>query len=551
VLHSKLTKVSNKNSNKKSEKLNVAPKSLTHKEIMFVLSGLMVGLLLAALDQTIVSTALKSIVEDFDGLTHYTWVVTAYLLTSTASTPLYGKISDLYGRRPVFQFAIITFLIGSFAAGAATSMEQLIAFRAIQGLGAGGLMSLTFVIIGDIVSPRERGKYQGYFGGVWGLSSVAGPLLGGYFSDHAQILGVTGWRWIFYINLPFGIAALIITSISLHIPKVKREHSIDYLGALLLVSGVSSLLLGISVYGPQDGWQNSKTLLTIAAATVLILLFIFQESRAKEPIIPLTLFKNHTFSVTSVMAFIIGAGMFGAIIMLPLYLQIVKGDSATSAGLKLIPFMIGIVSMSVVSGKLITKHGHYKRFPIIGLSLMTIGLFMLSTLTETTAFWKLAIYGILVGAGLGLSMQTIVIALQNSVDFRDLGVATSANTFFRSIGATMGVALFGTVYASRLAHNLPIEVEKIRATNPVALVGATPEKFAALEENTAVLQSFTPELQAGIVHAFVNSFHVVFLTAVPITIIGFFIAFMLRETPLRTGAGHQAAKEEAAGEALG
>ena len=543
--------MSNKNSNKKSEKLQVAPKSLTHKEIMFVLSGLMVGMLLAALDQTIVSTALKSIVEDFDGLAHYTWVVTAYLLTSTASTPLYGKISDLYGRRPVFQFAIITFLIGSFAAGAATSMEQLIAFRAVQGLGAGGLMSLTFVIIGDIISPRERGKYQGYFGGVWGLSSVAGPLLGGYFSDHAQILGITGWRWIFYINLPFGIAALIITSISLHIPKVKREHSIDYLGALLLVSGVSSLLLGISVYGPQDGWGTSKTLLSITAAIVLILLFIVQESRAKEPILPLTLFKNHTFSVTSVMAFIIGAGMFGAIIMLPLYLQIVKGDSATSAGLKLIPFMIGIVTMSIVSGKLISKHGHYKRYPIIGLALMSIGLFMFSTLTETTAFWELSIYAILIGAGLGFSMQTIVIALQNAVEFRDLGVATSANTFFRSIGATMGVALFGTVYASRLSNNLPIEIEKLRASNPAALVGSTPEKFAALEENTAVLKSFTPELQAGIVNAFVNSFHVVFLTAVPITVIGFFIAFMLRETPLRTGAGHQAAKEEAAGEALG
>ena len=533
-----------------SDKNNVAPKTLTHKEIMFVLSGLMVGMLLAALDQTIVSTALKRIVEDFNGLEHYTWVVTAYLLTSTASTPLYGKISDLYGRRPVFQFAIITFLIGSFAAGAATSMTQLIAFRAVQGLGAGGLMSLTFVIIGDIVSPRERGKYQGYFGGVWGLSSVAGPLLGGYFSDHAQILGVTGWRWIFYINLPFGIAALIITSISLHIPKIKREHSIDYLGALLLVSGVSALLLGISVYGPQDGWQTSKTLITLAAALALVLLFILQESRAKEPILPLALFKNHTFSVTSFMAFIIGAGMFGAIIMLPLYLQIVKGDSATSAGLKLIPFMIGIVAMSIVSGKLITKHGHYKRFPIIGLALMTVGLAMLSTLTETTAFWKLAIYAILVGAGLGLSMQTIVIALQNSVEFRDLGVATSANTFFRSIGATMGVALFGTVYASRLAHNLPIEIEKIKASNPAALVGATPEKFEALKENTAVLQSFTPELQVGIVHAFVNSFHVVFLTAVPITVIGFFVAFMLRETPLRTGAGHQTAKDEAAGEAL-
>ena len=533
-----------------SNKNNIAPKTLTHKEIMFVLSGLMVGMLLAALDQTIVSTALKSIVEDFDGLTHYTWVVTAYLLTSTASTPLYGKISDLYGRRPVFQFAIITFLIGSFAAGAATSMTQLIAFRAIQGLGAGGLMSLTFVIIGDIISPRERGKYQGYFGGVWGLSSVAGPLLGGYFSDHAQILGVTGWRWIFYINLPFGIAALIITSMSLHIPKVKREHSIDYLGALLLVSGVSALLLGISVYGPQDGWQASKTLLTLAAALVLILFFIFQENRAKEPILPLTLFKNHTFSVTSVMAFIIGAGMFGAIIMLPLYLQIVKGDSATSAGLKLIPFMIGIVTMSIVSGKMITKHGHYKRFPIIGLALMTVGLAMLSTLTESTPFWQLSIYSILIGAGLGFSMQTIVIALQNSVDFRDLGVATSANTFFRSIGATMGVALFGTVYASRLAHNLPIEIEKLRASNPVALVGATPEKFEALKENTAVLQTFSPELQVGIINAFVNSFHIVFLTAVPVTVIGFFIAFMLHETPLRTGVGHQAAKEEAVGEAL-
>ena len=355
---------------KKPEALQVR----THKEIMFVLSGLMVGMLLAALDQTIVSTALKKIVEDFDGLTHYTWVVTAYLLTSTASTPLYGKISDLYGRRPVFQFAIITFLIGSFASGAAASMTQLIAFRAVQGLGAGGLMALTFIIIGDLVSPRERGKYQGYFGAVWGLSSVAGPLLGGFFSDHTQILGVTGWRWIFYINLPFGIAALIITSASLHIPKVVREHKIDYLGAFLLVSGISSLLMGISVYGPQDGWTNNRTLTALAIALAIILGFIYQESRTSEPILPLNLFKNHTFTITSILGFIIGAGMFGAIVMLPLYLQVVKGDSATSAGLKLIPFMMGIVSMSITSGKLITKHGHYKRYPIIGLTLMTIGI---------------------------------------------------------------------------------------------------------------------------------------------------------------------------------
>ena len=246
-----------------SEKKNLSQtksEPLSHKEIMFVLSGLMMGMLLAALDQTIVSTALKRIVEDFNGLTHYTWVVTAYLLTSTASTPLYGKISDLYGRRQVFQFAIVTFLIGSFAAGAATSMTQLIAFRAIQGLGAGGLMALTFVIIGDIVSPRDRGKYQGYFGAVWGLSSVAGPLLGGFFSDSGKIFGIAGWRWIFYINLPVGIAALVITSASLHIPTVMREHKIDYFGALLLVTGVSSLLLAISFYGPENGWTDKSTL---------------------------------------------------------------------------------------------------------------------------------------------------------------------------------------------------------------------------------------------------------------------------------------------------
>ncbi len=253
---------------------NTETKEHTHREIMIILSGLMTGMLLAALDQTIVSTALKSIVEDFKGLDHYTWVVTAYLLTSTASTPLYGKISDLYGRRIVFQFAIVTFLIGSFLAGASQNMTELIAFRAIQGLGAGGLMALTFVIIGDIVPPRERGRYQGYFGAVWGLSSVAGPLLGGFFSDHATILGITGWRWIFYINLPFGILALVITSAVLHIPKIKREHKIDYLGALLLVASVTLTLLAVSIYGPQDGWTNKTTLTYLGIGILLAVLFI-------------------------------------------------------------------------------------------------------------------------------------------------------------------------------------------------------------------------------------------------------------------------------------
>ena len=534
-----------------------APKSgessgpLTHKEIMIVLSGLMTGMLLAALDQTIVSTALKNIVEDFNGLNHYTWVVTAYLLTSTASTPLYGKISDLYGRRPVFQFAIITFLIGSFLAGASQNMTQLIFTRALQGLGAGGLMALTFVIIGDIVSPRERGKYQGYFGAVWGLSSVAGPLLGGFFSDHATILGITGWRWIFYINIPFGILALVITSAVLHIPKVKREHKIDYFGALILVFAVSAVLLAVSVYGPEDGWTDSRTLTVFALGLFLTLLFLWQETRAKEPILPLRLFKNHTFSLTSALGFIIGAGMFGAIVMLPLYLQVVKGNSATAAGLKLIPLMLGIVSMSIFSGKKITTTGKYKIFPIAGAGIMTIGLILMSTLNETTSFGVLSIYAILVGAGLGLSMQTIVIALQNSVDFQDMGIATSSNTFFRSLGGAFGTAIFGTIFSNRIAYYLQDNIATLQSTEPQSLAGFDASKLDLITTNTSIITTLPPTIRDTVLHSFAQTFHVVFLAAAPITFIGFVLAFFLKEKPLQSSTAHHAAKAEAAGEAVG
>jgi EmrB/QacA subfamily drug resistance transporter len=526
-------------------------KEHTHKEIMVILGGLMTGMLLAALDQTIVSTALKSIVEDFNGLNHYTWVVTAYLLTSTASTPLYGKISDIYGRRVVFQFAIVTFLIGSFLAGASQNMTELIGFRAIQGLGAGGLMALTFVIIGDIVPPRERGRYQGYFGAVWGLSSVAGPLLGGFFSDNATILGITGWRWIFYINIPFGIAALIITSAVLHIPKVKRDHTIDYLGALLMVTAVSSTLLAVSIYGPERGWSDSTTVTYITVGILLTLIFLIWEGKAKEPILPLSLFKNHTFSLTSALGFIIGAGMFGAIVMLPLYLQVVKGDTATEAGLKLIPFMLGIVSTSIYSGKAITKHGHYKRFPIIGTVVMTIGILLMSTLGTSTPFWQLSIYAILVGAGLGLSMQTIVIALQNSVDFKDMGVATSSNTFFRSLGSVFGTAIFGTILSNRLGHYLIVGREELAASNPTAALSFNESDIDKITQNTSVISQLPPEAQATALDAFVNSFHVVFIVAAPITALGFLLALFLRETPLRTNKDYAAAREEAAGESIG
>ena len=537
--------------NSPSEAGSGAPvKAHTHREIMIILGGLMTGLLLAALDQTIVSTALKTIVIDLHGLKEYTWVVTAYLLTSTASTPLYGKISDLYGRRITFQFAIVTFLIGSFLAGASQNMNQLIATRALQGLGAGGLMALTFVIIGDIVPPRERGRYQGYFGAVWGLSSVAGPLLGGFFSDHHTILGLTGWRWIFYINLPFGILALVITSAVLHIPRVKREHSIDYFGALLLVSAVTTILLSIAVYGPEYGWLDSRTIAYLVVGLALAGGFLYWEGKAKEPILPLRLFKNHTFSLTSALGAVIGAGMFGAIVMLPLYLQIVKNNTATTAGLKLIPLMLGIVSTSIFSGKRITTTGHYKKFPVMGTFIMTVGILLMTTLTRNTPYWQLSIYAIIVGAGLGLSMQTIVIALQNSVDFADMGVATSSNTFFRSLGSVFGTALFGAVLNNRLTHYMASGFTDLATKQPSAMVGVnlsqrgltdiitSPQKYATVVHNTAL-------------DAYVNSFHIVFYAAAPVTALGFILALSLRELPLRTSHDYAAAREEAAGEAIG
>jgi EmrB/QacA subfamily drug resistance transporter len=527
----------------------------SHKEIMLVLSGLMVGMLLAALDQTIVSTALKTIVIDLHGLNHYTWVVTAYLLTSTASTPLYGKISDLYGRRPVFQFAIVTFLLGSFAAGIANTMTELIAFRAVQGLGAGGLMALTFVIIGDLVSPRERGKYQGYFGAVWGLSSVAGPLLGGFFSDHHLL--IAGWRWIFYINLPFGIAALIITSMHLHIPLHRREHKIDYLGALLMVLGISSLLTAVSIYGPENhatdhsvGWTGSKTIIAFVLAALFTAAFIFQESRASEPVLPLRLFKDHTVNLTSIVGFIIGAGMFGAIVMLPLYYQVVKNNSATISGLKLIPFMLGIVGLSITSGRLIAKTGKYKRWPVIGLFIMGTGVLLLSTIGVSTSFWNIALYSIMIGAGLGMAMQNIVIALQNAVEMKDIAVATSANTFFRSIGSTIGVAIFGTIYGDALTRYVTKGVGTLVKSQPALAAAVTPQSMSATMQNPNLLYKpgVPAVLRDTILHSYTQAFHVVFLVAAPVCYLGFVVVLFLREHPLRTSAAAQKAREEAAGE---
>jgi EmrB/QacA subfamily drug resistance transporter len=496
---------------------------------MTIMSGLMTGILLAALDQTIVSTALKSIVEDFNGLEHYTWVVTAYLLTSTAVTPLYGKISDIYGRRPVYLFAIGTFLLGSLLAGAAASMTQLILFRAIQGIGAGGLFALSFIIIGDIVSPRERGKYQGLFGAVWGVSSVAGPLLGGFFADQGEILGITGWRWIFYINIPFGILALLVTSSVLHIPRANVKHAIDYLGALFMVIGVAAILLAISVTGPVDGWLHPYTLSYFAIAILFTALFIWWESKVEEPLLPLRLFKNHTFSLTSAIGFIIGAGMFGAIVLLPLYMQVNLQYTPSEAGIRLIPMMLGIVAMAVTSGRLISKTGKYKRFPVAGMVVLIIAMGLFTTINKEMPYWQLAIYAMLMGMGVGLSMQTIVIALQNDVEYRDMGVATSSNTFFRSLGASFGTAIFGTVLTNRF-------VSEIESNLPA---GSAPDAILGVTENTAIIATLPAEIQQLIFTSFDRAFSLVFWIALPLIVIGFLLTTRLRERPLRESIDRQ------------
>jgi len=496
------------------------PELLEGRRLRVVLGALMLTMLLAALDQTIVSTALPTITSDLGGLSQLSWVVTAYLLASTASAPIWGKLSDLYGRKPMLQWSIVVFLVGSVLAGASQSMSQLIATRALQGLGGGGLMVLVMAVIADIIAPRDRGRYMGLFGAVFGLASIVGPLLGGLFTEQLS------WRWIFYINVPLGIIALVVVGAVLHVTVQRREHAIDWLGASLMVAGVVSLLL-VTVWGGVRYPWVSPTIIGLTLAGVgLLVAFVLQERRAPEPIIPLTLFRNSVFRVTSGIGFVVGFAMFGTIVFLSMFMQVVHGSSPTVAGLQLLPLMFGLILTSIVSGRLISHRGHYKVFPIVGTALATVGMLLFSRLGVHTPYWQIAVAALVLGIGLGNVMQVLVLAVQNSVNMSEIGAATSTSTFFRSIGGSFGTALFGAVLASRLAS----EMAKLLPPELMSQVGT-----GAITSSLGSIAALPPAAQELVHEAFSHAIDATFLLAVPVMAIGFVLSLFLKEVPLRKG----------------
>jgi EmrB/QacA subfamily drug resistance transporter len=481
--------------------------------IRAVFGALFLALWLAALDQTVVSTALPTMVGDLGGLSYLSWVVTAYLLTSTVAGPLYGKFGDLYGRKIVLQAAIAVFLVGSALCGIAQNMVQLIAFRALEGAGGGGLIVITISVIGDLIPPRERGRYQGFFGAVFGVATIVGPLVGGFFVDHLS------WRWIFYINLPTGILALAVIAAVLPSRSTRRQHTVDYLGAFLLTAALSAVILFTGLGGRTFPWTSPVMIGLMAASIAGVIAFVALEMRAREPILPMSLFANRNFAVASSVGFIVGLSLFGAVTFLPIYLQVVKGVSPSISGLLLMPMMLGMLATSVISGRMISRFGRYKLFPILGTATMTFGLGALSLLGIESDDWQTAIDALWLGLGMGMVMQVLLIAVQNSVDYERLGVATSGTMLFRSLGGALGVALFGAIFANRLHAQLAGPGMDFLATIiPAAARGLPPDIHQ--EYITAVMTALRP----------------VFMAAASISALGFALTWLLREHPLREGA---------------
>ncbi|WP_128381020.1 MFS transporter [Streptomyces cavernae] len=498
---------------------SVPTPSTRPRGVLVPIGALLLGMLLAALDQTIVSTALPTIVSELGGLEHLSWVVTAYLLASTAATPLWGKLGDQYGRKKLFQAAIVIFLIGSALCGIAQNMPELIAFRAVQGLGGGGLMVLSMAIVGDLVPPRERGRYQGLFGAVFGATSVLGPLLGGLFTQHLS------WRWVFYVNLPVGVVALLVIAAALHIPVRAERQVIDYLGTFLIASVATCLVLVASLGGTTWAWDSPQIVGLAALGVVLAVFFVQVERRAAEPVLPLKLFRIRTFTLSALISFVVGFAMFGAMTYLPTFLQVVQGVSPTLSGVHMLPMVLGLLLASTVSGQIVSRTGRWKAFPVAGTAVTTVGLLLLHELDENSSTAEMSAYFFVFGLGLGLVMQVLVLIVQNAVAYEDLGVATSGATFFRSIGASFGVAVFGTVFANRLGERLA-DALRGRQLPP----GTGPD---ALESDPRVIAELPPALRPPAVHAYASSITDVFLYAAPVALLAFVLAWFLREDRLR------------------